>query len=369
MLGDVAPVSNRRSRLLAALPAVAFALTALFGLAFQLRLPHTLPTDADYQAAARVLEVERAPGDVVLLHPWWTERARLFVPPSIPVVGYLGDTGDDLVAHPRVWVLADERLPFVPDADFRRRFLPDRTPLAAPRQFGPLTLTPYRNGRARQVRFSAVDALAQAEVTVESSGVPAVPCPRSGDSFLCRSGRAEPAWHEVLYQPVRCLFVVPPGGPARITVRFPEVPAGTLFLEAGHHLGARLEARPLQRAARALRSDRGPAPPHPRRARGLRLRRRPDSDRGAGDADRPGRRSARAGGVHPASLPGRAAVSRAPARTDRRIALALGLVTFAVLWATEKPVGFVRDESVYFAAAEQFARWWAAALPPARRWR
>jgi hypothetical protein len=52
-------------------------------------------------------------------------------------------------------------------------------------------------------------------------------------------------------------------------------------------------------------------------------------------------------------------VSRAPARTDRRIALALGLVTFAVLWATEKLVGFVRDESVYFAAAEQFARWWA----------
>jgi hypothetical protein len=230
---SAAAAEPTRTRLAAAFPAAAFALVALLGLAFQLRLPHALPTDGDYQAAARVLEVERAPGDVVLLHPWWTERARLFVPPSIPVVGYLGDTGDDLVSHPRVWVLADERLPFVPDADFRRRFLPDRTPLAAPRQFGPLTLTPYRNGRARQVRFSAVDALAQAEVTVESSGVPAVPCPRSGDSFLCRSGRAEPAWHEVLYQPVRCLFVVPPGGPARITVRFPEVPAGTLFLEAG----------------------------------------------------------------------------------------------------------------------------------------
>jgi hypothetical protein len=52
-------------------------------------------------------------------------------------------------------------------------------------------------------------------------------------------------------------------------------------------------------------------------------------------------------------------VSRAPDRTDGRIALGLGLVTFVVLWATEKPVGFVRDESVYFAAAEQFARWWA----------
>jgi hypothetical protein len=52
-------------------------------------------------------------------------------------------------------------------------------------------------------------------------------------------------------------------------------------------------------------------------------------------------------------------MSRAPAPLDRRIALGLGLVTFVVLWATERPVGFVRDESVYFAAAEQFSRWWA----------
>ena len=52
-------------------------------------------------------------------------------------------------------------------------------------------------------------------------------------------------------------------------------------------------------------------------------------------------------------------MSRAPSPTDRRIALGLGLVAFAVLWATERPVGFIRDESVYFAAAEQFSRWWS----------
>ena len=55
-------------------------------------------------------------------------------------------------------------------------------------------------------------------------------------------------------------------------------------------------------------------------------------------------------------------MSRAPTATDRRIAVGLGLVTFAVLWATERPVGFVRDESVYFAAAEQFSRWWTLLL-------
>jgi hypothetical protein len=227
------PPEERGARLVAGTPALVLAMVALLGLGFQLHLPHTLPSDGDDQAVGAALAAEHAPGDVVLLHPWWTERARLFLPASIPVVGYLGDTGDDLIAHPRIWVLADERLPFVPDTDFRARFLPDRTPLGPSRRFGPLTLTPYRNGRARTVRFSAVEELGQAEVTVESPGGASAPCPRSGEAFVCRSGRAEPAWHEVLYQPVRCLFVIPPGGAARIAVRFPEAPAGTLLLEAG----------------------------------------------------------------------------------------------------------------------------------------
>lgn len=50
-------------------------------------------------------------------------------------------------------------------------------------------------------------------------------------------------------------------------------------------------------------------------------------------------------------------MSRAPSRTDKRIAVGLFLGAFALLWATEAAVGFVRDETVYFAAAEQAARW------------
>jgi hypothetical protein len=50
-------------------------------------------------------------------------------------------------------------------------------------------------------------------------------------------------------------------------------------------------------------------------------------------------------------------MSRAPTPTDRRIALGLFVAAFAVLWATEAAVGFVRDETVYFAAAEQTVRW------------
>ncbi|MGO9832158.1 MAG: ArnT family glycosyltransferase [Myxococcaceae bacterium] len=50
-------------------------------------------------------------------------------------------------------------------------------------------------------------------------------------------------------------------------------------------------------------------------------------------------------------------MSRAPQKTDRRIAWALFFSSFALLWATEAAVGFVRDESVYFAAGEQAVRW------------
>ena len=218
-------------RLRSAAPALALLLVALLGLGFQLQLPRAFPSDADYRGVAEALAAARAPGDVVLLHPWWTERARLFLPPDLPVVGYLGDTTDDLVAHPRVWVLANTRLPRTPDADFRRNFLPDRTRLAEARQFGPLTLTAYRNGRARRVVLSAADAFDRLEVAVEGGG----PCHRSGERVQCPfDASVEVSWHEVLYQPVRCLDVVPPGGGRALTLRLPEGPAAdALLLEAG----------------------------------------------------------------------------------------------------------------------------------------
>ena len=222
-------------RLRTAAPALALVLVALYGLGFQLRLPRAFPSDADYHGVAEALVAARAPGDVILLHPWWTERARLFMPAELPVVGYLGDTADDLVAHPRIWVVANERLPRTPDADFRRNFLPDRTPLGESRQFGPLTLTAYRNGRARPILLSAIDAFDRLEVSVESPGGSPQPCHRSGARILCPSDASvEVTWHEVLYQPVRCLFVTPPGSGRALAIHLPDAPAvDALLLEAG----------------------------------------------------------------------------------------------------------------------------------------
>jgi len=48
---------------------------------------------------------------------------------------------------------------------------------------------------------------------------------------------------------------------------------------------------------------------------------------------------------------------RAATREERGLALALWVLGFAALWATESLVGFTRDESVYFYAGETYARW------------
>lgn len=52
-----------------------------------------------------------------------------------------------------------------------------------------------------------------------------------------------------------------------------------------------------------------------------------------------------------------AAEPRAPSREDARIAWALFGLAFVVLFATQGPVGYVRDESIYFEAGRAYAGW------------
>ena len=186
--------------------ALVVVVTAVLCLGFQLRVPATHVEEADYVAVARVLEAESQAGDVVLLFPWWTERARLFMPSNIPVVGYLGSDGDDLIEHARIWVLSEPSLPGTDVAGFKKGFDSDRTEDGPARTFGNLELRRYRNGRARPIVFSAVDA-------------PGI--------------RAE--WHEVKFSPQRCLRLNPPGGDVQASLDFVGVPqAAALRLEAGY---------------------------------------------------------------------------------------------------------------------------------------
>lgn len=206
---------------------------ALWALVFQLRLPGRLPTEADHRAAAAHLGAHARPGDVVVLWPWWTERARLFLPEGLTVHGYQGVEQDDFTAAPRIWVLAQPSLPRAGVTAFEDAFLPGRLRSGEAVRFGPLELTLYENRRHRPVLFSAADALQRATVYVEG---PAgrLPCRFDGRAHRCPGGAtAATEWHEVRFEPRRCVFVPPPAG-ARLVAEFADVPAAAaLVLEAG----------------------------------------------------------------------------------------------------------------------------------------
>jgi hypothetical protein len=212
---------------------------AVFALLFHLSLPARFPGEDHYRAAALHLEQHALPGDAVLLFPWWTERARLFLPEGLPVIGYLDSDKADLARYGRIWVLGQPSLPRAAPEVFEQRFLPGRTRLSQTFTFGPLELTLYQNERARPVLFTAPEAVHRGEaveVYVEDLGQ-RVDCPRRGDTYRCPGAPAvyvRRQWHEVFYQPRRCVYMHPPGGNARLVAEFGSVPSGDrLLLEAG----------------------------------------------------------------------------------------------------------------------------------------
>jgi hypothetical protein len=210
---------------------------AFAALYFQLSLPGRLATEQSYREVASVLSTEGKEGDVVLLYPWWTERARLFVPKAIPVVGYLGSDSNPLRSYSRIWVLAQPRLPRSDFGGFEQRFLPGRAPLGPPRHFGNLQLSLYRNGLHRPIVFSAVSEFASARVYIEQADHARLNCPFDGKAHRCPGAErlhVAPEWHEVLYEPRFCLWMHPPGGSRRIAAEFPAARWGEqLNLAAG----------------------------------------------------------------------------------------------------------------------------------------
>ncbi len=212
------------------------ALVGLVALGFQLWLPSTHVAEADYLAVAQVLEAERQPGDVVLLSPWWTERARIYVPDGLPVVGYQGSDGTALERHPRIWVLSQPRQPNAGLGAFEAAFLPSRTEEGSARRFGNLTLRRFGNGRHRPVVFDASEALARAQVYLEGPDGSRQPCGWTGAGHRCPNGRTVAReWHEVHFAPYDCVRLDAPGGPTRLVVEFSEVPqADALSLQGGY---------------------------------------------------------------------------------------------------------------------------------------
>lgn len=204
-------------------------LVAVACLFFQLAMPSKAVAESDYQAVAKVLQAERQPGDVVLLHPWWTERARIFVPEGLPVVGFEGSDAAPLTEHPRIWVLDEPHMPRDGERDFLAAFLPERTQVGTERTYGNLTLRLFSNGRWRPRTFSGSEALPRAQVYVENPDGSRRACANTGRSWRCPSGEVNVAWHEEHFEPRRCIRLNPPGGEARTVVEYTGVPASDVL--------------------------------------------------------------------------------------------------------------------------------------------
>lgn len=233
------PPEPQRPKLLRLLPALelgALLLVALWALIFQLRLPGRLPDASDYEQVRAHLTQHAREGDVLLLHPWWTERARLFAPAGLPVVGYLGSERDPLTRHPRIWVLSQPDLPGADRAGFDALFLPSRTPEGDALRFGRLELRPYQNGRHRPVAFALSEVLQSAEVYVEGADGSRTPCRAVPGGFRCPNNqRVAVEWHELKAEPRRCVWAPPPGRDRRLVIALPSLPAAAGWsLEAGY---------------------------------------------------------------------------------------------------------------------------------------
>jgi len=218
--------------------AVGLVAAGVLALLFWATLPGRLPAESDDAAVAQAVAQERQPGDVVLLHPWWTERARLFLPEGVPVVGYLGSEEANLEQAPRIWVLSQPALPYAGTSAFWDAFRPGRAPLGEERRFGTYRLSLHRNGRSRPTLFSALEAFGSARAYIESApGVKKMDCVRQAKGFDCPGtpAHALAVWRDVKFEPHRCLSLSPPGGTDRLVVEYPEgAPAADrLSLEAG----------------------------------------------------------------------------------------------------------------------------------------
>ena len=210
---------------------------AFLALVFQLWLPTTHVAQSDYQSVGGALASEAQPGDVVLLAPWWTERARIYVPEGIPVVGYQGSDADALERSPRIWVLSEPRQPNAGLSDFEKAFSPGRTPLGEERRFGNLRLRLYQNGRHHPLTVDAADlaGTGAAQVYLESPDGNRQACTWNGAGYRCPNNKiVAKEWHEVHFAPYACLKLEAPGSSTRVVVEFTAPAADVSSLTAGY---------------------------------------------------------------------------------------------------------------------------------------
>ncbi|MGI5863089.1 MAG: hypothetical protein ACOX6T_13650 [Myxococcales bacterium] len=202
---------------------------ALLSILFYLRLPSSLPSEADYQRLAESLASQAAPGDAVLLDPHWAERARLFVK-GIPILNFgRNPTREDLASLRRLFVLSAPELPRSDRAEtFERLESMKFRRTGEPTEFGNLSLTLFENSAVEVPSFDFTSEVAKARVFVRRPDGSEELCPRAGDRHPCKRA----GWmnvgaeiKEIAFKPYRCIWAHP-AGHEPLVIEYSDVPLG-----------------------------------------------------------------------------------------------------------------------------------------------
>ncbi len=202
---------------------------AVLSLAYYLRLPGTLPSEADYRAAAADIASQARDGDAVLLSPHWAERARLFVT-GVPVLN-LGraPAREDLYRFRRIFLLALPELPrSSPGAEeaFLRSI--DFKPAGPAQPHGRLSVRLFENPAPAIPRFDFTAGVADAHVFIRRPDGSEELCPRREDRHPCpRAGWIDvhAELKEIAAKPQRCVWAHPAGSEP-LVIEYPDVELG-----------------------------------------------------------------------------------------------------------------------------------------------
>jgi len=224
------PMAPARRRLLVT-AGIAIAAAALWSLWAEGRRGAGLPSEADFQAAAKYLTEHRQEGDLVVVAPeWLVPASHPALAAVLPTVTLHDPEEERHPGHPRWWLVAPIEAPRFSLARTRRQ-LGDRGEAGQGVRRGRLWLQPFVV-EADPVEDRLTERLARARVHVDAQ--PVRDClPGVDGTHRCPPSPLEPevvrevqtAWVDVQGRPMRCMRAAPAiDGPLVLT--FGDVTAG-----------------------------------------------------------------------------------------------------------------------------------------------
>ena len=207
----------------------------------------SVPSEEDWEAAARHVAENAGKGDAFRVEPEWDSRPRVFLQ-DMDYVPAREATWFDVAPYERVWILLESGL----ESRAAAHMPPEWSPTTSPIPFGDVSVWLAERPRESVTRWDVLSALADAEVrreyadrttackTYEGGAFQAWHCPRR-DPFLYVGETIQTVTNDTH----RCLWAMPIDKGGRLVVSFDGVPGGRTL--SGHY------GQPID----AVRSKRG----------------------------------------------------------------------------------------------------------------